>query len=370
MASAKQLPSGSWRVQVYSGKGPDGKKQYLSFTRPTKKEAEYDALQYQLHYKEISRDASAMTLDEAMERYIKSKDGILSPSTIRGYEMIRRNHLQSLMSLRLNRITPQMIQETINQETKPYIKKGKARQSSPKTLKNIYGLLRAVMTEYHPALRLRATLPPQEPKEQTILEPEQIAVLLETIRGNAIEIPILLALWLGMRASEICALAWDCVDLDNATVAIRKALVKDINNQWVEKGTKTAGSTRTVSLPGYIVELLRKARDVAGGANATGRVIPFNSVDLYNRFRTILRHAGLPPIRLHDLRHTNASVMAALNVPDLYAQKRGGWSSGHVMKSVYQHEITKKRGAVDEVIDSYFYSLLEQKKAGETPLSV
>ena len=67
MATAKKLPSGSWRVQLYVGKGPDGKRQYLSFTRPTKKEAEYEALQYQLHYKEVSRDATAMTFQEAAE---------------------------------------------------------------------------------------------------------------------------------------------------------------------------------------------------------------------------------------------------------------------------------------------------------------
>lgn len=367
MATAKKLPSGSWRCQVYAGKGTDGKKQYLSFTRPTKKEAEYDALQYQLHYREISRDSSAMTLDEAVERYIKSKDGILSPSTIRGYEMIHRNHLKGLMPLRLNRITPRLVQEAMNEEAKPYIKNGKTRQHSPKTLRNIHGLLRAVVAEYHPALVLNTTLPQREHIEQRILEPEQMAVLLEAIKGNAIEIPILLALWLGMRASEICALTWDCVDLDNATVTIRKALVKDIDNQWVEKGTKTVGSTRTVNLPDYIVELLRQARAGAGGAE---RIIRFNGMDLYNRFKTILRRAGLPPIRLHDLRHTNASVMAALNVPDLYAQKRGGWSSGRVMKSVYQHTINKKRNAVDEVIDSYFYGLLHQDEAGDTPLSV
>ena len=53
MATAKKLPSGSWRVQLYAGKTPDGKRQYLSFTRPTKKEAEYEALQYQLHYNSL-----------------------------------------------------------------------------------------------------------------------------------------------------------------------------------------------------------------------------------------------------------------------------------------------------------------------------
>ena len=120
MATAKKLPSGSWRVQVYAGKDANGKLQYRSFTRPTKKEAEYEALQWQLHYKEVNRDTTAMTLAEAMDKYIASKDGILSPSTIRGYDIIRREHLKGLMELRLNRLTPVLIQEAINQESKPY----------------------------------------------------------------------------------------------------------------------------------------------------------------------------------------------------------------------------------------------------------
>ena len=57
--------------------------------------------------------------------------------------------------------------------------------------------------------------------------------------------------------------------------------------------------------------------------------------------------------------HTNASVMALLNVPDLYAQKRGGWATDRTMKLVYQHTMAAKRNAVDEAIDNYFYSLIE-----------
>lgn len=70
MATAKRLPIGSWRVQLYAGKPPDGKRQYLSFTQPTQKEAEYKALQHQLHYKEICQDSTNMTLAKAMDKYI------------------------------------------------------------------------------------------------------------------------------------------------------------------------------------------------------------------------------------------------------------------------------------------------------------
>ena len=86
MATAKKLPSGSWRVQVYAGKDAAGNPQYRSFTRPTKKGAEYEALQWQLHCKEISRGSTAMTLAEAMDKYIASKDGKTktpSPKSVR-----------------------------------------------------------------------------------------------------------------------------------------------------------------------------------------------------------------------------------------------------------------------------------------------
>lgn len=362
MATAKKLPSGSWRVQVYAGKATSGKPQYRSFTRPTKKEAEYEALQWQLHYKEVSRDSTAMTLAEAMDKYIASKDGVLSPSTIRSYDAIRRTALQELMQVKLNRLTPQMVQEAINRASKPYTdSRGRNRQRTPKTIRNIHGLLSAVLAEYCPGLQLHTTLPQKERKEQQVLEPEQIAVLLKAVEDTEMEIPVLLAVWLCMRTSEIMGLTWDCVDFDRGTVTVKKALVRSKNNEWVEKTTKTTSSTRTISAPDYILGKLKQAKEQA----ATDHVVNIKSGGLYKRLKTILRRNDLPDIRFHDLRHTAASVMLLLNIPDLYAQRRGGWASNHTMKSVYQHLMDSKRSAVDTVIDDYFYGLMNS--AGESP---
>lgn len=346
MATAKQLPSGSWRAQLYIGKDPTGKRQYLSFTAPTKKEAEFEALQYQLHYKEISKDASAMTLREATEKYISSKDGILSPSTIRGYDAILRNRLQGLMSIRLNRLNNSLIQQAINAE---------AKTSSPKYVRNVHGLLSAVLREYYPSFHLNVTLPQKRITEQMYLEPEQIGVLLQAIRGDEMEIPVLLALWLSLRASEIVGLTWDCVDFSNSTITVRQARIRDKNNNWVNKTTKTSRSTRTISAPDYIMDLLRFSK---GNAAPDDPVVTMHSYCFLDRLHTILKRNGLPLIRFHDLRHTNASVMAALNIPDIYAQQRGGWSSPSVMQRVYQHAMSSKRSAVDQSIDDFFYGLM------------
>ena len=347
MASAKQLPSGSWRVQLYIGKDPLGKRQYLSFTARTKKAAELEALTYQLHYKEISRDATAMTLREATARYIESKSNILSPSTLRGYTIMANHHLQGLMPIKLNRLTNNLIQQAVNAE---------ARTVSPKYIRNIFGLLSAVLREYHPSFQISIALPQREIKEQKYLEPEQIAILLRAVRGNEMEIPVLLALWLSLRSSEVTGLTWGCVDFDHKTITVRRAKVRDRDNKWVEKATKTASSTRTISAPDYIMDLLRFSK---GGAAPTDHVVKIKGNCLYQRLQVILKNNDLPSIRFHDLRHTCCTIMAALNVPEKYMMTRGGWSSPSVMRQVYTHALQSKQRTVDEQIDDYFYTLMQ-----------
>lgn len=356
MATAKKLPSGAYRIQVYAGKDAAGKRQYISITRPTKKEAEFEALQFQIHHKEVSRDSSNMTLAEAMDKYISSKDGVLSPSTIRGYNIIRRSHLQHLMDIRLNRLTNHIIQEAINEEVKPHPdKSGKEKATSPKSARNVIGLLSAVLRQYHPGFDLNVSLPQREAVEQTILEPDQIQTLLRAVEGTKMDIPVLLAVWLCMRSSEITGLTWDCVDFERNTITVRRAKVQDKDNHWVEKNvTKNSSSTRTLNAPDYIMKKLTAAKKTA----ETEHVVEATGNCLYLRLKRILKKNNLPDIRFHDLRHTSASVMAMLNVPNLYAQKRGGWATPNTMRKVYQHTMDSKRSAVDAQIDSFFESLL------------
>lgn len=77
-----------------------------------------------------------------------------------------------------------------------------------------------------------------------------------------------------------------------------------------------------------------------------------------NRFQRVIKNAGLPHMRFHDLRHLNASVMVALGVPDLYAMERGGWKTKSTLNRVYQHTLSAERQAVDQKIDQYFEGLL------------
>lgn len=342
MAKAKQLPSGNWRVQVIAGK-VNGKNKYESITRPTEKEANYAALEYELHRKSIARNPTNMTLDEAMTRYIESKDAVLSPSTIADYKKLKRNTLQSLINVRLNRITQEMIQKEINEMAKTH---------SVKYVYNAHGLLSAVLKEYHPHFRLTTTLPQKQPYTANIPSKTETEIILNAIKNTDLELPVILALWQGMRMSEIRGLTWNALKGD--VLHIKQAIV-DVDNKPVVKTTKTAASNRKIVLPPYILTLINaQPKD-------SPYIITLSGTAIYKRFSRLCKNAGLPHFRFHDLRHANASVMLALNIPDKYAQERGGWATNNTLKNVYQQTITDERKIVDAKVDNYFESLLSHE---------
>ena len=338
MARAKKLPSGSWRVQVYTGI-VDGKRKYISITAPTEKEANYAALQYQMGVDRKARVGK--TVGEAIDDYIAMKDGVLSPTTIQAYKKYRKSYLQELMDVPIKKLTMTMVQTAINEEAKRHSRYGRA--LSPKTLRNAYGLLCASVHAFAPTVDLTATLPArQKHMPAPMLSPERVV---ELVKGTEMELPVLLAMWLGLSMSEIRGI--DAKDIRAGVVTIDKAVV-DIGTEAVEKPkTKAYERTRTLTVPPYIRGLVPD--------DATGKAVRFTGNELYRYWTAIQHRAGIDrPMRFHDLRHLNASVMLALGVPDKYAMERGGWSTPHVMKSVYQHTISAERESVDRRIDDFF----------------
>ena len=99
MAKPKKLPSGSYRIQIFLGKGPDGKPIRKSITAATAKECKVLAAQYESEHRKPDR----RTFSSAMESYIASSAAVLSPSTIRGYKSVQRK-LEPLDLSRIRRI--------------------------------------------------------------------------------------------------------------------------------------------------------------------------------------------------------------------------------------------------------------------------
>lgn len=104
---------------------------------------------------EEDKPASAMTVGEAIDKYIESKDAVLSPSTIRSYKSIRTNSIGKLESILLKDLTQDAVQRHINSLSK---------NSSSKYVRNVHGLISATVATYKPGFILHTTLPQKEKK--------------------------------------------------------------------------------------------------------------------------------------------------------------------------------------------------------------
>lgn len=334
MATAKKLPSGNWRVNLFVGKDINGKRIYKSFTAETKKQAEFLAAEYNLKRRERPKD---ITVGDAIDGYITSKENVLSPTTIAEYRQTRRNKLQRLMSVPLNKLDNIMIQQAINED---------AARLSPKSVRNAHGLLSAALKMYLPDFVLRTTLPKKQPKIKDLPTPEEV---LNAIKDTDVELPVLLALWLGMRLSEIQGLRFSDVS-PNGIITISHVRVV-VDGKLTEKSTtKTYNSTRRIQAP---IEIIQMIQQIPHDSNSQ-YIVTYCRGGIYKRFKRVIKNAGLKDMTFHDLRHLNASVMLALGVPDKYAMERGGWASNNVLKSVYQHTFSDERQHIDNRIDDYF----------------
>lgn len=356
MAKAKKLASGSWRCRVYSHTeiyyDEDGKKHEKkiqeSFTAPTKKEAEYLAAEFALNRKK--RASAELTLYEAITKYIESRSNVLSPSTISGYKNIQRTGFQSIMPMPLKKLTTELLQEAVNEEASRKSSSTKNKGViSPKTVKNNYGLIRAVINEYEPNLNTNVKLPAVQKVIKELLPPE---IIFQAFKGTDIELPVLMSMWLSFSMSELRGIKKS--EMIDDCVVIRRTVI-DVNGKAVEKDTtKAYDRTRKHKLPPYIKKLVDEC--------PTDYICPYSCRTLYSRFRRRLKALGLSPMAFHDLRHVNASVMHMLNIPDKYAMERGGWSSDNIMKGVYTHTFSEERKHFDNIIDGYFETIVEPSR--------
>lgn len=344
MAKAKKLPSGSWSCQAFSHtEFVNGKKKniYVRFTASTKKEAEFQAAEFQL--KKKRRDSvEAITVADAIERYIDSKTNILSPATIRSYRSLQRNHFKEIGKIPLQKLTRMHVQKEFNMY---------AAELSPKTCRNLHGLFSAAISEFLPDFNLRTSLPEKERKEVHIPTEAEIRSLLTAAEGTLMHLPILLAFSMGLRRGEISGLKWKDVNIKEGTLHVRTSVVLDENKKWIEKPPKSFSGNRIIDIPEYTKQILEKSGKGKRPSESVTYLLPS---EITNKFIILVKHTGIKHIRFHDLRHYYASMMLANNVPDKYAMKRMGHSTNAMLKTVYQHTIDSKDQEVSVTINDYF----------------
>ena len=351
MANAKKLPSGNWRVNAYIYTDDNGKKIYKSFTASTKKEAEYMASVYKMEDKKEKKEGSTITLGEAVDLYIESKNKTMSPSTVRGYKIIRNNALDGISHYRLSDLTEIKLQKWVNENAEKY---------SPKSIRNQFALITATLKQQKVKLELDdISLVPREKIDYNIPDEEMMKKIINAVSGSEVELPVLLALMLGLRISEIAALKWG--DFDGSQIHVRGAVVPDENNQLVYKSrNKSFDSHRALDIPDYLLKKLKqRKKEIKPAENDFISTISARSIT--RSFQRVCESKGLPKYKMHALRHANASLMLMHGIADKYAMERLGHATPTMLKTVYQHTFKEEQRNVSEKINAAFNGLCNVK---------
>lgn len=328
---AEKLPSGNWRVRVYLGT-VEGKQKYKSITARTRAEAFREAALYE---PKVFED---LTVAEAAQEYIDVKAPVISPSTLAGYRKILRVYLdpEPIAAVKLDALTSVTVQRWVSDL---------ARDLSPKSVRNAFGFLSAVLSLYAPELKVRVKLPQRKP--QTLYTPttSDVNAILD-VADPELKKAVLLGATAMMRRGEICALTAADADFLRCRITVRGSVVKGADGQYVLKAPKTEGSFRVVDVNPEVMSLLPRE----------GRLVDLTPDQITMRFNRALKKAGLPAFRFHDLRHYAASiaVSSAIGAGALTVQGRGGWNSDSVMKRVYTHSLSDQQKKDTDNIIRFF----------------
>lgn len=340
MTTIQQLPSGNWRVQWYTN-APDGTRIRKSATAPTWWEAEKLAAEH-------SDNIEHLTVAQALDGYIAIKKNVLSPSTLYGYQVIRRNRLQSIMDVDIHKLNSVMLQKAINED---------AQRMGRKSISEAKNLLMTALKLYGVRTEFNVTLPPKKPQIKNLPTPAQV---IQLVRGTDIELPCMLALWLSLRISEVRGLQFG--DLKDGVLTVQRSKLALANKDVVRDVNKTYTSTRQLALPPYLINLI----EAIPHTSDEEFIVPMAYQTIRAHLTKLARAKGYT-LTFHQLRHLNASVMLSLGVPDKYAMERGGWATNSTLKNVYQHTFSEERKQVDEMIDRYFEEALNKEDTLNEP---
>lgn len=349
--SVYRLPDGRWRGSVFLGYR-QGKPHRKYITRRTRAEivVEIRRLLEARHQGQVvttGRFTTREWFEQYLEQVAKPK---VRPSTFNRYRSDVDLHILPMIGRHpLDKLRPAHLVALYNAKA--------AEGCSRSSLRHIHAVIRRALNvavkwqliPVNPATLVDA--PQAAAHEITPLTGDEARCLVEAAAGDRLEARWLVGLALGLRQGEALGLWWEDVDLTTAVLRVRRALQRQRGGGIVFTSPKTLRSRRTIPLPPPLVIALKrhKARQEAERVEAANlwrgsRCVfttpigtPIDPRNDYREFKKLLAKAELPSVRLHDLRHTAASLLLAQNVPARVVMEILGHSQISLTMNTYSH---------------------------------
>lgn len=331
MAKIERTKSGKYRTRVYVGEDATGKKHWKSITHEDRRTLKLIASEYEIEHREyVDHDR----ICDCVEAFISVKESDLSPSTLRAYKSMLgtlKTSYTRFCALSVDKMTRRNIQALVDDLHRDGY--------STKYIKNITGLISATITRMDFTMP-RIDYPKSVQKELHEPRTDEIQAILAEVSGTRLDIPVQLGIY-GLRRGEICALRFPD-DIHDNMIHVSGSKVRAVGGKYVVKEPKNSTSNRYVPVDEDLINLIRKQEYVTD----------YTPSALSAAFKRMLKKAGIPEMRFHDLRHFFASYMHYIGVPDAHTMRMGGWRTDNVMKRVYTYPLNPdeiSKIAVDKI---------------------
>jgi len=370
----------SWTIVLELERDPiTGKRRQKWVTvKGTKREAEKKLSELQVQVDQgLVNTSSNLTVSQFLERWLRDyAEANCAPKTVHFYQdMIEHYITPYIGKITLDKLRPTHIVDLYSR-----LRKAPRRSSRPGPLSGT--TRRAVHRTLHAALkhavkwRLIPTNPadavdaPQpERKEMRYFTPEQVTALMEVAErtGYPWHGFFAVALSTGMRLGELLGLRWQDIDLERGRLTVQQTVQRLPKMGIVAKSPKTAGSRRPIDLGREVVTILQqhrvaqtKHRQKIGPLwEDLGLVFPsergtyIESTNVHRIFTRLCEQAGVPRIRLHDLRHTAATLMFAKRIGDKVISERLGHTDPSTTSRLYKHVTETMQREAADVMDGF-----------------
>ena len=258
-------------------------------------------------------------MDEWFENYAKIKVRPSSHQTYRGYidnhikPSIGKTPLEKLTSLELQKLYKKLLASGRIDRVES---KKQAKGLSPKTVRNIHQIIASAMklAKEQKIIAIDpiegCALPTLEHREMKTLPIEQLTSFLREAKESGVFEMYYMELATGLRRGELLGLKWEDIDLEKGNLRVKRQVAR-INGEVVEAPLKTKNAYRALPLAEDTIQVLKQQRKKVGGSpwvfpSPTGGPISPDSV--LHMLHRVLKRAGLPRVRFHDLRHTFATL--------------------------------------------------------------
>ena len=355
--SIRKRSDGRWEGRYTAGRNPEtGKPIYKNVLGKTQAEAKAKLKQAieeakGLDTAKVGRYTVGQWMEVWFEHYAKINVRPSSHQTYRGYidnhikPNIGKVPLEKLTSLELQKFYKKLLEQGRVDRLES---RRQAKGLSPKTVRNIHQIISSAMNLAREQKLITANpaegcAPPQlEHKEMKTLTSDQLGAFFREARDSGVYELYYLDLATGLRRGELLGLKWTDIDLDRGVLKIQRAISRQ-NGKVVEAPLKTKNAYRTLPLSADAIDVLKAQKNKAGSSewvfpSPTGG--PLSPDSVLHMLHRVLKRAGLPRIRFHDLRHTFAT-MALQNGVDVktVSSMLGHYSAGFTLDT-YAHVTT------------------------------